>query len=329
MSCSSNIIQTRIQQPHFSKALSITPITPAVTHSEGPYWDEKEQTLYYLDTFSATLHRWDSQIEQLSSHKLENHNSVGLIVPIKGEKNSFLVGADRDLFKLSWPTGLSKVKRDVLLKVEADKPKNQFNDGKIDSKGRVWIGTLTREDDLSVSPKGGTLYMIKCGEIRKEEEKILNTSISNGIAWSKDNTKFYFTDSMEKTVAEYDYEEESGEISNRRIIFDLHNHSDLEGIPDGMTIDINGNLWIALFGGHAVINVDPRTGQIVNRIKMPVKYVTSVCFGGPQFADLFVTTSRLHLKENQLPKEPDAGCVFVVKNLGIRGLPGNEVIFYS
>nr|XP_023028339.1 regucalcin-like [Leptinotarsa decemlineata] len=196
-----------------SKALSITPITPAVTHSEGPYWDEKEQTLYYLDTFSATLHRWDSQIEQLSSHKLENHNSVGLIVPIKGEKNSFLVGADRDLFKLSWPTGLSKVKRDVLLKVEADKPKNQFNDGKIDSKGRVWIGTLTREDDLSVSPKGGTLYMIKCGEIRKEEEKILNTSISNGIAWSKDNTKFYFTDSMEKTVAEYDYEEESGEIS--------------------------------------------------------------------------------------------------------------------
>nr|XP_023028338.1 regucalcin-like [Leptinotarsa decemlineata] len=171
--------------------------------------------------------------------------------------------------------------------------------------------------------------MIKCGEIRKEEEKILNTSISNGIAWSKDNTKFYFTDSMEKTVAEYDYEEESGEISNRRIIFDLHNHSDLQGIPDGMTIDINGNLWIALFGGHAVINVDPRTGQIVNRIEMPVKYVTSVCFGGPQFADLFVTTSRLHLKENQLPEEPDAGCVFVVENLGIRGLPGNEVIFYS
>ncbi|KAG5878304.1 hypothetical protein JTB14_017653 [Gonioctena quinquepunctata] len=309
-----------------SKSYSIKPVTAAVQHSEGPHWDENNENLYFVDTFKATIYRWDSMNDKTSSHKLDNHNSVGVIIPIKDEKEEFVVAADRSLYRFKWPKEGIKLKTEArsLALLDKDKPKNQCNDGKADSYGRLWIGTLTRNEDLSVSPKGGSLFTLKCGDTIKVDEKISNTSISNGLAWSKNNKKMYHIDSLEKNVYEYDYEEKSGNISNRKIVFKLSNHPELQGIPDGMTIDVQDNLWIALFGGHSVINVNPKTGKLINIVKMPVTYVTSACFGGTNLDILFVTTSKLHLKEKQLVEEPDAGSVFAIENLGVKGLPGNR-----
>ncbi|KAJ8939122.1 hypothetical protein NQ318_012362 [Aromia moschata] len=147
----------------------------------------------------------------------------------------------------------------------------------------------------------------------------------------------------------------------KRFFFDLHDHPELKGIPDGMTIDSSDNLWIALFGGHSVcsflptgllvlslpslelerpglmclvetldveviINVDSKTGHLKRVIKMPATYVTSACFGGPQLDILYVTTSKLHLTQPELENEPLAGSVFAVSNLEVKGVPSNKFI---
>ncbi|CAH1118845.1 unnamed protein product [Phaedon cochleariae] len=312
-----------------SNSYSIKPITEAVQHGEGPHWDHGNQILYFVDTFKATIYRWNFCSDHLSSYKLENHNSVAIVIPIKDKEDELLVASDRDVFVLKWP---NKTKNDyskthtplTLAKLEREKPKNQFNDGKVDSKGRLWLGTLTRNEDLSVSSNGGSLYMLAYEDGMKEIERISNTSISNGLAWSQDNKRFYHIDSSTRMVVGYDYHEESGEISNKKIIFDLKDHPNLEDIPDGMTIDENDHLWIALFGGHSVINVDPASGELMRVIEVPVTYVTSVCFGGPDLDILYATTSRLHLDREGLEKEPMAGRILAIEHLGVKGLPSRE-----
>ncbi|KAG5885193.1 hypothetical protein JTB14_036500, partial [Gonioctena quinquepunctata] len=186
---------------------------------------------------------------------------------------------------------------------------------------------LTRNEDLTVQPNGGCMYMITVNETILIEEKISKTSISNGIAWSKNSDMFYFIDSNERTVTGYNYNPISGKISNKTTVFDLHDYPELRGIPDGMIIDENDNLWVALFGGHSVIQVNPATGKLIKTIRMPATYVTSVCFGGPDLDILFVTTSKLHLNATGQLEEPSAGSVFVIAGLGVKGVPGHEAIF--
>lgn len=145
-------------------------------------------------------------------------------------------------------------------------------------------------------------------------------NVSNGMAWNKANDKFYYIDSPTQQIAEYDYDNENGEISNRRVAFELKDH-DLNASPDGMTIDVDDNLWVALYGGGSVIKVNPTTGELLDRFPIPAESVTSVMWGGPDLDILFVTTSRIGLSEDQIMKQPGAGSVFALTNLGTSGLP--------
>ncbi|KAF2894278.1 hypothetical protein ILUMI_11893 [Ignelater luminosus] len=306
-----------------SYAETVVPVTTPVEHGEGPHWDYKEQVLYYVDTFAPTILRWEPQNNGVFHHKLDG-DSVGIIVPIKNRPNEFIVCRDRYVDLFSWNgkcNNSGTLKR--LTSVDKNKPYNQFNDGKADAKGRLWAGTLTRNEDLSVSPNGGSLFKLD-GYTLKPINMFSPVSISNGIAWSKDNNWLYYIDSETRKVTKFRYHLSEGLIGHPTTLFDLEDHKHLKGIPDGMTIDTDDNLWVALYGGKSVIKINSTSGKLLQIVDIPATYVTSVAFGGHNFDVLYVTTSKLKLTLEEQELEPDAGCVFAVYNLGVRGLPAND-----
>ncbi|VEN60392.1 unnamed protein product [Callosobruchus maculatus] len=309
-----------------ARSFTIDQVTDPIQHAEGPFWHAETEELYFVDTFKSTVYRWSYKNKKTQSYHLENHKSVGVIIPIKNKKDQFIVAADRDICKLYWPASdnNTEAKLEHLASVDKDKPANQFNDGKADSNGRLWLGTLTRNKDLSVAPEGGSLYSISGPKDIHEKAKPL--SISNGLDWSNDENKLYHIDSETRKVAEYDFNKETGDIHNKKIIFDLRDHPSLEGIPDGMVADEDGNLWVALHGGSAIIKIDPNTGNLLETIKMPAKYCTSLVFGGTDLATIFVTTSRLKVNEKELSQTPSAGSVFAITNLGVKGRKLHEAV---
>ncbi|XP_050514514.1 regucalcin-like [Diabrotica virgifera virgifera] len=297
----------------------IEKVTTAVQHAEGPFWCPETRNLLYVDSFKLTLHRINiDNKKQKETVLLKNHRSIGFVIPINCTQERYLVFADHDVYDLRWSSNVTVLEK--ILTIEKNKPKNQYNEGKADRRGRVWAGTLTRKEDLGVESGGGSLYMID-NKLRVNLE-LTNLSISNGLVWNRNFTKFYFIDSATKNIDEYDYKEKSASITNRRTVINIKD-AGFQGIPDGMNIDLKGNLWIALFGGHHVLQVNPVTGEIIRKIKMPATYITSVIWGGNNFETLFVSTSRLRLNKEQLKEEPDAGSIFAVKGLGVKGLKLN------
>ena len=148
-------------------------------------------------------------------------------------------------------------------------------------------------------------------------------SISNGIEWSLDWTKLYYIDSLARHVYSFDYNEQTGAITNQTVAVD-YAQDDKLGLPDGMTIDAEGKLWVAAFFGGAVTRWDPETGKKLAYIPIPSKRVTSCCFGGPNYDKLFVTSACVGAKDSELQQYPHPGAVFVVEDLGVRGLPAQK-----
>ncbi|CAH1988393.1 unnamed protein product [Acanthoscelides obtectus] len=165
--------------------------------------------------------------------------------------------------------------------------------------------------------KGG-LYSFQNNKVKKHISKV---GISNGLAWNLDLKKFYYVDSHNRTVDEYDFEEETGDISNRKTVFDLSKHG-INGSTDGMAIDTDGNLWVAVFGSHRVIKIDPRKPEtLLEAINIPAKQVTSVAFGGPNLDELYVTTAKFTINGEVL-SPPDHGATYRVTGINAKGYPG-------
>ncbi|CAG9856222.1 unnamed protein product [Phyllotreta striolata] len=306
-----------------NRSYTITPISPSIQHGEAPLWYTRRNIIYWVDTFQATIYRLLPD-EQIQSYKIEGRDSVGFIIPVKHKDDLFLVFADRVVYELNWPIDQQQpLKFNQLKEIEDHKPLNQFNDGKADGKGRIWAGTLTRNSDLSVASNGGSLYLFH-DNLQTCQSKIPQTSISNGLAWSKNHQKFYFIDSYTRQVREFSHNQDTGDLSDETVILDLSHHPDIEGFPDGMTIDDDDNLWIALFGGGHVIHLDTKTRRMIRKIQIPATYVTSAEFGGENLDVLYVTTSRLKLQHQ---RETTAGCLFTITNLGVRGRPPHESIY--
>ncbi|EDO36541.1 predicted protein, partial [Nematostella vectensis] len=143
-------------------------------------------------------------------------------------------------------------------------------------------------------------------------------TISNGLAWSNDGKTLYYVDSIPRTVSAFDYDVASGNLSNRRVAIQL---PPSRGEPDGMTIDKDGMLWIAIWDEGKVVRFDPNTGEELQSVSFPVARTTSCCWAGPNYDELIVTTARIGLTPSQLRDQPLAGSIFRVKNLGTRGSP--------
>ncbi|GLV44460.1 Senescence marker protein-30 [Carabus blaptoides fortunei] len=281
-------------------------------HGEEPTWDGRTQLLYFVDLFKGLINSFNPLTSEINSLKLDG--DVTPVIPTN-TLNKFVVGVNNSVVLLEW-NGRNGTAENVtvLTRVDQDKVGNRFNDGKADKYGRLWWGTMGYQNASGVVPDQGSLYRYTKDNVDNPTVEIRPVSISNGLAWSKDNTKFYYIDTPTRKIAVYDFDLEAGNISNKQIAFDLANY-DIGGSPDGMTIDDEDNLFIALFGGGAVIKVDPRTGTLLQRMAIPAKQVTSVSFGGKNLDILFVTTSRFGLSEEEHAAQPAAGCLFALTGL--------------
>jgi sugar lactone lactonase YvrE len=198
----------------------------------------------------------------------------------------------------------------MLCDPEGNRPEIRFNDGKCDPAGRFWAGTMAVAENAAI---GSLFCLFADGHV---ERKLTGVRISNGIVWSLDHRTLYYIDSPRRIVDAFDYDLDTGAIANRRTAIDVHPEM---GYPDGATLDAEGMLWIAHFGGARVTRWNPRTGQHLGTIALPASNITSCAFGGPKLDRLYITSASIGLKN----REPQAGALFCV-DAGVGGIPACE-----
>lgn len=282
---------------------------------EGPHWDIATQSLYMVDLAAGKIMRYDYNQNKMYKCQIENEQFATFIVPIEGYSDKFAVGTERRVSIVTWD-GISetcKVEKTILTVEQSEKyENNRFNDAKCDPRGRLFLGTMHKTD---YPMRTGHFYKF----IKPDSYEVLKTDvgISNGLTWNEEAKKFYFIDSEDFNVKEYDYDVNTGEIKNPKVIFDLHNMrgDGIDIIPDGMTIDSEGFLYVATFNGSAIFKIDPNNGKILMEIKLPCEQITSAAFGGPNLDILYVTTAGANNKP--LPN----GITYKITGLGAKGLP--------
>jgi len=257
--------------------------------------------------------------ENIQKVNIDNLGGISLVAPVEGEPDQYVVSTVRDLRLMEWdghsnePTSLT-----TILSVEPNLPGNRFNDGKCDSMGRLWAGTMVE----SGTAGSGNLYKIDKGNATNVQA---NINTSNGIAWNSANTLMYYIDTPTRKVDVFDYNHNAGTIFNRRTVYDFNSTGEA-GSPDGMTIDTNGNLFVGCWGGNQMIHINPTTGQKIRSIPFPTANITSAAFGGPNLDILYVTSASIGLSEIDLQGQPAAGALFQITNLGVRGSGGNSYV---
>ncbi len=272
---------------------------------EGPVWDEASGQLIWVDIMAGLVHRFTPDAE------VDESADVGQPVgAVAARTTPGLVLAMRDGFGvLDTDTGDVQ----MIAGAEAHVKGNRMNDGKCDSAGRFWAGTMAFDQ----SPAAGALYRLE--RDHSVAKMIQGVSISNGLCWSADDRSMYYIDSPTQGVDVFDFDAASGGLSNRRRVIDIPKEA---GLPDGMTIDEQGFLWVALYGGGAVRRYSPE-GELDLTIELPAAQITSCTFGGNDFRDLYITSAAQELSEEALAAQPHAGALFVCRP-GPAGLPANR-----
>ncbi|MFT4513968.1 MAG: sugar lactone lactonase YvrE [Planctomycetota bacterium] len=272
---------------------------------EGPLWHESEDTIYWVDIEGRAIHR----------HWLMNRQTQTFAMP---ERIGCIARRSRGGLVAGLQSGFAWVdlKHDTVTPIidpEAGQPDNRFNDGKCDAHGRFWAGTM----DTLMRGAAGVLYRLDPdGSVHAMDD---GYGITNGPAWSPNGTVMYHNDSKARTVYAFDCDPAAGTIDNKRVLVELQAD---EGFPDGLTVDSEGGIWLAHWGGSRVTRYLPN-GQIDRVIEMPVSQVTSCAFGGRNMRTLFITSASIGLSEEQLAHEPLAGRLFSV-DVDIAGLPANS-----
>jgi sugar lactone lactonase YvrE len=274
---------------------------------EGPVWDHREKRILWVDILNGQIHYF---YPGTNEHKLFNTGQITGSVALR--KSGGLIAALKEDFAA---IDLDQGNLQIIKRVETHLPDNRFNDGKCDPAGRFWAGSMSVFD----TRHAGSLYLLE--KDFTVTTKIRDVTCSNGLAWSPDHKTFYYIDTPTRKVAAYQYDLTSGRITDRSVVIDI---PETEGYPDGMTIDTEGMLWIALWGGWKVIRYNPYTGKQLHQIRLPVSKVSSCVFGGDTMEDLYVTSASTGLAVNDLQEQPLAGSLFVIKNSGFKGMDAFE-----
>jgi len=270
------------------------------TLGEGALWSVSEQALYWIDIHNNCYHRLDS------SSGMYETVSVGVKIGVLAQRSSGgLVMATQKGFAF-WDTQKKVLK--IINNPEEQRPFMRFNDGAVDCRGRFWAGSMNDAGGAE-----GVLYRLDPdGSVQC---MISGVSVPNGIGWSPDNTVMYFTDSARRTIYAYDFDAEDGTITNMRVQVAM---PDSPYVPDGLTVDSEGYLWSACWDGGKILRYDP-TGTLERVIDVPVLRPTSCNFGGPDLNELYITSARIGLTDEELRTYPYSGDVFRLKT-EIRGI---------
>jgi sugar lactone lactonase YvrE len=275
-----------------SMELTAEPCSPVrVEHAEGPFW--YGDRFGWVDIMAGRL--WVAGFDGVTLTEPRSYDvgrPIGAAVPRTG--GGWVLAAGTAFFGIDEDGTVTRLTEDL-----ADPSLVRMNDGKCDPAGRFWAGTMDYEESRPIA----SLYVYD-GTVRPVLDGV---TISNGLAWSPDRQTMYYIDTPTKRVDVLDYDEKTGAVSGRRPFIEVDG-----GHPDGMTLDDEGFLWVALWGGGAVRRYDP-SGRPAGIVHLPVTNVSSCNFGGPGGTTLFITTSQQGLSPEQKEAEPDAGRIFRVE----------------
>jgi len=272
------------------------------TLGEGPAWDSKTDTLYWVDILEKRVHyHRDGEDGFIQLDKMP-----GCLAPTKDE--NLLVAARASILKLKPASG-----KQTHLASVTEPANNRFNDGKCDPAGRFLAGTMNMDEKTP----SGALYSFDGQSVTKLLDGI---RISNGLAWSPDFKTFYYIDTPTRQVKAFDYDLSTGQIANPRVGITVPKFL---GWPDGMTSDVEGNLWIAMWGGAQVTRWNPHTGQLLEGISLPAKNVTSCAFGGENLNELYITSACVGLNDADLAAYRYSGSLMRVTTK-VQGVPTFE-----
>jgi L-arabinonolactonase len=268
---------------------------------EGCFWDAGSECLWWLDgILPSAIHRLHVASGQYRKWQFDEM----VLAMAKRNDGTLIVGSFKGINIFNPETGaLSPLKH-----LEPGKPLNRGNDGACDAKGRFWFGTMMNDvgpsgEELALTQSSGTLYRIDADLTATPMQD--GVGVSNGPCWSPDNRTFYFSDSFAQVIWAYDFDLEAGTISNRRVLNDTKDH----GYPDGATVDRDGFIWSARWEASCVLRIDPK-GRIDRVVPIPAKRVTNVCFGGSKLDTMYVTTSMLHIPQDEMRRNPLQGGLF-------------------
>ncbi len=268
---------------------------------EGPRWDAVARRLLWVDIEGGELHLFDPVRGE--DRAIQLGGRVGAAAPTKDAGRILVALADRlALVDLA----------DESLRTLVEIPHGngmRLNDGACDATGRFWIGSMA----LDETPGAAALYRYSAAGLERVLEGV---TLSNGLGWSPDEATMYYVDSMTYRVDRFDFERKSGAISKRRPFATIERGS---GIPDGLAVDDDGCVWVALWGGAAVRRYTPE-GELERTIAVPAERVTACCFGGDDGRELYITTASFELGREERERQPLAGCVFVT-DVGVSGPP--------
>ncbi|MHB8899350.1 MAG: SMP-30/gluconolactonase/LRE family protein [Thermoguttaceae bacterium] len=273
---------------------------------EGPVWHAPRQILSWVDIEGRVLHVHDPDGEPDTVYAVGCR--VGAAVPRKA--GGMVLATENGFEAYDSETGV----RTPIADPESHLPKNRFNDGKCDVRGRFWAGTMS----LVKESQAGSFYVLETdGTTRR---LFGNVTTSNGLGWSPDGRTMYYIDTPTLLVEAFDFDENSGQINNRRTVVRF---PDGVGRPDGMTVDAEGMLWVAHWDGGRVTRWDPSAGRLLRTVYVPADRVTCPAFGGRELDTLYITTARFGLDDEAIGRQPHAGGLFGIRP-GVSGLPSYE-----
>jgi len=271
---------------------------------EGPRWDSAHQRLLWVDIMRGRVHAFTPSTG--ACRNVAVHQPVGALAG--GHDGSLVLAVAGGFARLD----LDSQKFEMQAAVEADRPQNRMNDGACDGAGRFWAGTMA----LDEGPGAGALYRLDPD--LTVHTMLTGVSISNGLDWSLDGRRMYYVDSPTRRIDVFDFDLATGSIANRRMFVEVPADA---GIPDGLTVDAAGYVWLALWGGAALRRYAP-DGTLERVIPLPVTHPTSCAFGGAALDELYVTSARRPLNAEEKTRQPQAGGVFRLRP-GVAGRPAH------
>jgi sugar lactone lactonase YvrE len=270
-------------------------------HAEGPLWDAATACLWWVDITGERVHCFHPGSSRDASWSTSGQPG-GVVLSTAGEP---MVASPDGLAALDVDTGRLQLR----VPIERDRPENRANDVKVDVRGRAWVGTMAYDK----RPGNAALYRVDGDGATRVVDGL---TISNGPALDESRARLYLADSAICTVDVFDMDPASGALSGRRRFLDL---SDAQVWPDGMTVDDEGMLWVAVGRGGVVHRYQP-DGRLDGVIEMPTAHPTSVAFGGMDGGDLYVTTSWSDLHPDSRSAQPLAGTILRCRP-GVTGRP--------
>lgn len=270
---------------------------------EGPTWVADRSQLWWVDLPTGIWHVRDWSSGETTSRRVSERLSV--VLPAPGDAAAY--AAIGKQWAIVDDQGLR-----LVATVEADIEDTFINDARTGPDGRLYFGTFDRRRRDGVC---GLYRLDHRGPVRIADDIV----ISNGMDWSPSGDEFYVVDSHREHILAFDFDDESGTVAHRRVLVEL---DQADGMPDGMTVDADGDLWVAMYGGGAVLRYD-RTGRLVSSLRTPVAYPTSCEFAGPDVDTLVVTSGFARIVDaGDQPSNVD-GAVFVC-NVGVVGQPSRN-----